>query len=476
MPTKKSEFVTSFAREALGHEAEVEQPKRKSKAKDQQKQPETGLSIVMLPIAELNPYARNPRNNEPAVEAVAASIREFGFKVPIILDSNREIVAGHTRLKAAKRLGMAEVPCIIADDLTPEQIRAFRLADNKVAELAEWDFDTLAQEMEAVMDEFNMEEFGFDMAEFETEEQPEVIEDDGEPENVATICQKGQVWQLGEHRLMCGDSTKAEDIARLMQDEQADLWLTDPPYNVALGWHMRPSEAKQLHRRTDGLVIENDAFESDDAFINFLVAAFKGAMEHLKPGGAFYIWHADNTGWEFRSALRQSGMTLRQCLVWVKNTIVLGRQDYQWKHEPCLYGWKDGAGHYFTPARNLATVVEEDRPDIAHMSKGELQKLCRELLANREQIETSVLYEDKPAKSEDHPTMKPIKLFARQIANSSRPGEIVLDTFGGSGTTIMAAEQLNRKARLMELDPHYCDVIIARWEKFTGLQAELIAE
>lgn len=432
---KKREFTTSYMPEATGHEAvEHQQPD----AGDAFVNHDAAIRIEMRSVSELTPYAKNPRNNEPAVDAVAASIREFGFKVPIILDKDGVIVAGHTRLKAAKKLGLKEVPCLIADDLTPEQIKAFRLEDNKVAELAEWDMDALNEELEALTADFDMSDFGFELEEFEQE--PEVVEDEGEPENVEPIVQPGQVWQLGDHRLMCGDSTKPEDVAKLMAGEKADLWLTDPPYNVALGQHMRPSEAKQLHRRQDGLVIDNDAFDSDDEFIQFLVAAFNSAKENLKPGGDFYIWHADNTGWEFRSALRQAGLTLRQCLVWVKNTIVLGRQDYQWKHEPCLYGWKDGAAHYFCDSRNLATVIEED----------------------------------KPASSPEHPTMKPIKLFARQISNSSRAGEIVLDTFGGSGTTIMAAEQLNRKARLMEIDPHYCDVIIARWEKFTGQTATLV--
>lgn len=462
---KKGEFITSYAPEALGHEAEPAKPKSKGKKKEQQPagdafvDHDAALQIKMLPVSELAPYAKNPRNNDGAVDAVAASIREFGFKVPIILDRNNEIVAGHTRLKAAKRLGLTEVPCIIADDLTPEQVRAFRLADNKVAELAEWDFETLAQEMEALADDFNMEDFGFDMSEFETEEQPEVVEDEGEPEHVATICQKGQVWQLGEHRLMCGDSTKAEDIAKLMNGEQADMVVTDPPYNVAY-----------VGKTADALTIQNDSMSSRN-FYQFLYDAFVEISKAIKPGGAIYVWHASMESINFIASFQAAGFYLSQMLVWNKNTLVLGRNDYHWKHEPCLYGWKEGAAHYFTPDRTQSTVIE-DKPNINQMSKDELKTLCKQLL--EPQVPVSVIDEDKPAASEDHPTMKPIKLFARQIANSSRPGEIVLDTFGGSGTTIMAAEQLNRKARLMELDPHYCDVIIARWEKFTGLQAELI--
>lgn len=469
---KKGQFIESYMKEAMGHEAmpgpAQKEPKKakKSAPKDDQQgdafsDHDALMKITMVAVGELNPYANNPRNNDGAVDAVAESIREFGFKVPIIIDKNKEIIAGHTRLKAAKKLGLKEVPVIIATDLTPAQIKAFRLADNKVAELADWDMEALAEELGGLSD-IDMEAFGFDLSEFEDNANPDVVEDEGEPEYVEPVCKRGQVWQLGEHRLMCGDSTKPEDIAKLMQGELADMVVTDPPYNVAY-----------VGKTADALTIQNDSME-DSKFRAFLVDAFSAATEHIKPGGAFYIWHADSEGFNFRTAAKEAGLQIRQCLVWVKNTIVLGRQDYQWKHEPCLYGWKDGAAHYFCSARNLATVIEEDKPDIAHMSKGELQALCKQLLANREQIETSVMYEDKPAKSEDHPTMKPIKLFARQISNSSRPGEIVLDTFGGSGTTIMAAEQLNRQARVMELDPHYCDVIIARWEKFTGMQAELI--
>lgn len=479
---KKGQFIESYMKEAMGHEAmpgpAQKEPKKakKSAPKDDQQgdafsDHDALMKITMVAVGELNPYANNPRNNDGAVDAVAESIREFGFKVPIIIDKNKEIVAGHTRLKAAKKLGLKEVPVIIAADLTPAQIKAFRLADNKVAELADWDMEALAEELGGLSD-IDMEAFGFDLSEFEDNANPDVVEDEGEPEYVEPVCKRGQVWQLGEHRLMCGDSTKPEDIAKLMQGELADMVVTDPPYNVDYS-----SKNKFLNYAGKGNSnqedIENDKMDSQD-FIEFLIDAFEVAKEHMKQGACFYIWHSETESLNFRLAVQQVGLKIRQCLVWVKNTIVLGRQDYQWKHEPCLYGWKDGAAHYFCSARNLATVIEEDKPDIAHMSKGELQALCKQLLANREQIETSVMYEDKPSRSEDHPTMKPIKLFARQIQNSSRPGEIVLDTFGGSGTTIMAAEQLNRQARVMELDPHYCDVIIARWEKFTGQQAVLL--
>lgn len=221
-----------------------------------------------------------------------------------------------------------------------------------------------------------------------------------------------------------------------------DLLLTDPPYNVSLGQHMRPSEARQLHRRTDGLVIDNDSWDSDEGFIAFLRAAFDNAMSLLAPGAAFYIWHADTQRGNFLEACRHSGMTVRECLVWAKNTFTLGRQDYQWRHEPCLYGWKDGASHSWYSDRKQSTVLEFD----------------------------------KPSANEEHPTMKPVGLMAYLIQNSTKRGDTVLDVFGGSGSTLIACEETGRHCLTMELDPHYCDVIIARWEEKTGEKAVLLSE
>lgn len=249
-----------------------------------------------------------------------------------------------------------------------------------------------------------------------------------------------------------------------------DLYLTDPPYNVALGQHMRPSELKQLHRRTDGLVIENDAWDDEDAFVAFLKSAFDNALGVMRPGAAFYIWHAHTESHAFFEACMCAGFEVRQCLVWAKNTFALGRQDYQWKHEPCLYGWKEGAAHYFKDARNLTTVFEDAySANVEKMKKSELQALVKEMLSDG--VSTTVIHEDKPAASREHPTMKPIRLMGRLIQNSSRPGQTVLDSFGGSGSTLMACEQLGRKCLTMELDPHYCDVIIERWEMMTGEKA-----
>jgi len=390
--------------------------------------------IVMLPVSEVRPYEKNPRKNTNAVKFVKASIEQFGFKVPIIIDSNRVIVCGHTRLLAAKSLGMSEVPCIMADDLTDDQIRAFRLADNKVGEFAEWDMDLLGDELDAISDacDIDMGDFGFDLS--DGDEDTEVVEDEV-PEEVEPVCKKGEIWLLGEHRLMCGDSTKAEDVAKLMNGERADLWLTDPPYNVEIvgGSHAISAEER---KKLGKLTIQNDKMDSD-TFFQFLHNAFDAAVQVMKEGASFYIWFASREYVNFELALNSVGLQVRQELIWNKNSLV-GRQDYQWKHEPCLYGWKDGAGHHWYGDRKQTTVIDWERP----------------------------------TRSEDHPTMKPVGLFGYQIQNSSKEGDIILDSFGGSGTTIVACEQLGRKARLMELDPHYCDVIIARWEKLTGQKAE----
>lgn len=380
------------------------------------------IKIIYKNIDELVPYENNPRDNTAAIDAVAASIKEFGFKNPIIIDSDNVIVAGHTRLKAAQKLKTETVPCVVADDLTQEQINAFRLADNKTAELAEWDLELLNSELELI-DGIDMTEFGFEL---DLEDDQEVVEDEFDeelPEEPQT--KLGDIYQLGRHRLMCGDSTDVDSVKTLMGGYKADLLLTDPPYNVAY-------EGKTK----DALTIKNDSM-SNDKFREFLRSAFTAADENMKPGAVFYIWHADSEGYNFRGACFDVNWTVRQCLIWNKNTMVLGRQDYQWKHEPCLYGWKDGAGHLWA--------------------------------ADRKQ--TTVLNFDKPNRNGEHPTMKPVALFDYQIQNNTKGGDIVLDLFGGSGTTIIACEQNGRDACVMEFDPRYVDVIIKRWEEFTGEKA-----
>lgn len=384
------------------------------------------MDIINIALKDLKPYENNPRKNDDAVKYVAESIKEFGFKVPIVIDKNNVIVAGHTRYKAAKKLKMSEVPCIIADDLTDEQIKAFRLADNKVAEKAEWDFDLLNAELDDIID-LDMELFGFEDALQDDAE--EAVEDEFEVELPAEPKSKlGDIYQLGNNRLMCGDSTVLEDVEKLMGGEQADMLLTDPPYNV-----------NYEGKTKDKLKIKNDQMGNDN-FRQFLTDAFSNADMVMKPGAVFYIWHADSEGYNFRGACFDAGWTVRQCLIWNKNSMVMGRQDYQWKHEPCLYGWKEGAGHLWASDRKQTTVINFD----------------------------------KPTRNDMHPTMKPIPLFDYQIKNNTKGGDVVLDLFGGSGTTIMACEQNGRRGYCMEYDPRYVDVIINRWEKFTGAKAVLL--
>lgn len=407
--------------------------------------------IIYKPLGELKPYKRNPRKNDGAVDAVAASIKEFGFKVPIVIDADGEIIAGHTRFKAAKKLGLKEVPCIIADDLTPDQIKAFRLADNKTAELADWDFELLQLELSAI--QLDMTDFGFD-----TTLPGEAYEDNYEPEPPEEPKAKlGDMYKLGAHTLLCGDATSALSYTNLGGGALFDLLLTDPPYNVDY-------EGKTK----DKLKIENDK-KVDASFFEFLSDAFRNAAEALKPGGVWYIFHADIEGENFRKAAREQLGKVRQCLVWNKNTIVMGRQDYQWKHEPCLYGWKDGAAHYFIDDRTQATVYEDKGINLKKLKKDEAIKLLQDIFSDKQS--TSVINEDKPARNAEHPTMKPVKLLARLIRNSTRPGESVLDPFGGSGSVLIACEQLGRVCTTIEFDPRYCDVIIDRWEKLTGQKA-----
>ncbi|EOA8288005.1 DNA modification methylase [Enterococcus faecalis] len=381
------------------------------------------MDIKVQKTEDLIPYEKNPRHNEDAITAVAKSIEKFGFKVPIVVDASNVIVNWHTRLKAAKYLGLKEVPTIIADDLTPEQIKAFRLADNKVGEIATWDEELLNTELDELADlDFDMTEFGFDLPDIEGEE-VEVIEDEFEEELPAEpISKLGDIYQLGRHRLMCGDSTNSLEVEKLMDNKKADLLITDPPYNVA--YEGKGKEA---------LTIKNDSKETNE-FHSFLYEAFSAAINNMKLGSSFYVWYASSEVVNFHTALEEAGFLVKQELIWNKNSMVLSRQDYHWKHEPCLYGWASGGSHSWYSDRKQTTILNFDRPTV----------------------------------NKEHPTMKPVALFDYQIKNSSKQGDCILDLFGGSGTTLIACEQNEREAYLMELDPRYVDVIIARWEAFTG--------
>lgn len=393
------------------------------------------MDVKNIPIGEIVPYARNAKKHDKRqIDNVAESIRQYGFVQPVVIDRDGVIVIGHCRVLAAKQLGMESVPCVCVDDLTPEQVNALRLVDNKSNE-SDWDMDLLSLELP----EIDLSAFDFDWG--LTADDPEEIVEDEAPEvsDEAPTAKRGDVWQLGRHRLMCGDSTSMDDVQTLTGGVQIDLLITDPPYNVNYGAIRDVSEAVKRHRRTDGLLIQNDNM-ADGAFREFLANAFRSANDVMKPGAVFYIWHADNESYNFRGACKDIGWQVRECLIWNKNTFAMGRQDYQWKHEPCLYGWKDGAGHLWASDRKQTTVIDFD----------------------------------KPSKSELHPTMKPVGLFDYQIQNNTKGGDAVLDLFAGSGTTIMACEQNGRNAYCMELDPRYVDVIIKRWETFTGEKAVLL--
>ena len=436
---------------------------------------EERLRIEYVETSTLVPYAGNAKQHpRDQIDQIKASIDQFGMNDPIAIWRGNEIIEGHGRLLACQELGITRVPVIRLDDLSDEERRAYMNVHNQLTMNTGFDLDVLAEELRKITT-IDMALFGFDTGE---EDEGDLRDDDftkAPPEEAKS--KDGELYRLGEHYLLVGDSTKPEDVEKLMGGAEADLCVTDPPYNVSLGSEnghaLRPSEAKALRRRQDGLAIENDSWDDDEQFQAFLVKAFNNMAQALRPGAAFYIWYATSQGWNFESACRKAGLRIRQNLIWAKSHFVLGRQDYQWSHEPCLYGWKEGAGHYFINKRNEQTVMDGDE-DPEKMKKEELVRLVQEIKAQLEPFD--VMREAKPSMSEMHPTMKPVPLFGRQIRNSSQRGDTVLDLFGGSGTTIIACEQLGRKARVMEHDCHYADVIIERWETFTGQKAELVQE
>lgn len=380
----------------------------------------------------------------------------MGLKPLIVFQKGEKyiIIGGNMRFRAMLELGYEEAPCkVIPPETTAEQLRAAVIKDN--ASFGEWELEDLMRDW----DRAELADWGIDIIDDEdTSTEPEEAKDDdfnAQPPKTPKS-RLGDMFKLGKHRLVCGDSCKEATLEALMAETLADCWITDPPYNVD-------------YESADGKKIQNDHMAADQ-FQNFLTDAFNTAMGHLKQGGSFYIWHADSEGYNFRAAAHRAGMKIRECLIWKKNSLVLGRQDYQWIHEPCLYGWKDGASHYFTSRRDLVTVQDltKEPIDLSKMKKEEMKELLEKILA----LPTSVIEEDKPLRSAEHPTMKPLPLIGRLVQNSTRKGDTVLDTFGGSGSTLMACEQLGRICATVELDPIYVDVIINRWEEFTGQKAE----
>lgn len=428
------------------------------------------MQIVYMDVDELTPYEHNTwAHDREDIEAIKASIQRVGFRDPIgIWREHNIIVEGHGRLLAAKELGIKRLPCIRLDDMTDTQRRLYAIEHNRTAELSKWLPDELNREIEALklegveMPELDLDDIGGDI-----EKMPEIQDDDFDvtmPEE--TTAQRGQVWQLGRHRLMCGDSSSADDVARLMDGATADLLLTDPPYNVDVGSCERP------YSSNNGVSIENDSMP-DEQFIAFLAQCLRNANKFLRGGAAWYIFYAGLKHVLFESAINQiADWKIHEQLVWVKTHFVIGRNsDYQWMHELCLYGWKTGEAHYFTDSRKEATVIETGKK-LATMSKEELIALCEKLQGVNQS--TTVLYAEKPNAADMHPTVKPQTLLAPLIRNSSKPEWKVLDIFGGSGSTLIVCEQMNRQCYTMELDPHYVDVIITRWEAFTGEKAQLI--
>ena len=439
------------------------------------------MKIEMKALSAITPYESNPRSNDAAVDAVARSIHDFGFRQPIVIDRDSVIVCGHTRWKAAAQLGLDTVPVHVASDLTPEQARAYRLADNRSAELAQWDRGLLEVELEALHElgyaVSDLAAFGFDDAQLAelsaiglgSETDPDVIpEPPDDP-----ITQPGDLWILGDHRLLCGDSSLEADVGRLCEGKQVHLINTDPPYNVAveprsnnaiaaglstfpasatkatthkqqcdLARHPEKSKPTTKKLRAKDRPLAND-FMDDEAFATMLRAWFGNMARLLMPGRAFYCWGGYGNIANYPSAFKESGMYFSQSIIWHKLHPVLGRKDFMGDHEWCFYGWREGAAHQFYGPMNI--------PDVWPIKKVNPQSMV-------------------------HLTEKPVELASRAMEYSTKRGERVLDLFGGSGSTLMAAEQMGRNALLMEIDPAYCDVIVERWEGFTGKKAQRVGE
>lgn len=394
---------------------------------------ESTMNIQKINILKLKPSEYNPRKDlQPEDEEyikIKNSILEFGYVAPVIINADMTVIGGHQRLKVLKELGYEEIQCIVVD-LDKNKEKALNLALNKIS--GEWDNDKL----EAILAELKETDIDINVTGFSNDEIDDILkdiigsnEDDFDLEEALDEIEEpttkvGDVWLLGKHRLLCGNSTQEDDVMRLMNNQYADMLLTDPPYNVD-------------YEGTAGKIKNDNMNETE--FYNLLIDAFKNMHSVAKAGCPIYVFHADTEGLNFRNAFKNAGFKLAQCLVWVKNTFVMGRQDYQWKHEPILYGWKEGKAHYFIDNRSQNTVLEFD----------------------------------KPTRNAEHPTMKPIDLLVYLIKNSSKENNLIVDLFGGSGSSLIAAEQTNRICYAMELDPRYCDVIIKRWETLTGQKAEL---
>lgn len=457
--------------------------KRTEATPQAEKKAPTIVQSQELPLSEITPnkgqipgVPKNPRViRDQKFRLLKKSIEEdpemLGLREILLYpyQGKNIIIGGNMRYQALKDLGYTTaIVKFLPAEFTPEKLRAIVIKDN--SGFGEWDWDALADEWEAAQ----LVDWGLDVPDIgKIKAEEEAEEDDYNPsddlEDPAKT-REGDIYALGRHRLICGDSTDPQIIDILCGSTVVDLYLTDPPYNVDYA-----SKNKALNAAEKGNRIQKDIANdrmADGQFREFLNKALNAADRHLKPGGVFYIWHAGTEGFNFISAVRDTGWEFKQVLIWNKNNMVLGRQDYQWKHEPCLYGWKPGAGHYFIDSRSQLTVYQNEAGefDPDKMTKAELVELVKKI----GQLPTDIIDEDKPLRSADHPTMKPLKLMGRCIKNSTRPGEVVLDSFGGSGSTLMACEQLGRVCFTVELDPHYVDVIIKRWEEYTQEEAQYL--
>lgn len=391
--------------------------------------------ISMVDVRDLQPYAKNARTHSPAqVEEIAESIKTFGFNNPILIDIENGVIAGHGRLEAALYLGMTEVPAIKLSHLTEAEKRAYIIADNKLALNAGWDNDLLSAELEAIA----LSGIDLSLLGFSDEELAEILspgednDESGEEEKIPAapekaVTKKGDLWKLGNHRLLCGDSTSFTEVEKLMKGGKADLILTDPPYNV-----------DYQGKTSKSLKIANDSMKSD-AFQEFLTAAFLNMYRSAKDGAGIYVFHSDTESLNFRTSFKKAGFKLMQCCVWVKQHLVLGKHDYHWQHEPVLYGYKATGAHQWYSDRKQTTVWKFNKPE----------------------------------RNEEHPTMKPVELMLYPVLNSTQKGDLVLDLFGGSGSSLIACERGRRTCYTMELSPAYCDVIVERYQKFTGESAVL---
>lgn len=383
----------------------------------------------LVDIDKLIPYVNNARtHSKEQINKLRASIREFGFINPVIIDRDYNVIAGHGRIMASKEEGIDKVPCVFVDYLTDAQKKAYILADNRMALDADWDEELLKVEIESLQGaDFDLNLTGFDEAElmdiFGDDNQSRAKDDDFDLTAAlekASFVEKGEVWTVGRHRLMCGDATSSEDVSTLMGNTKANLILTDPPYGVSF-------------KSSSGLTIQNDSMKNEE-FYNFLLASFKCMAEHLENGGSAYVFHADTEGLNFRKAFIDAGFHLAGCCIWVKDSLVLGRSDYQWQHEPVLYGFMQNGKHKWYSDRKQTTIWNFD----------------------------------KPKRNANHPTSKPLDLLSYPIGNSTQENGVVIDTFGGSGSTMMACEQMNRICYMMELDEKYASVILRRYVENTN--------